>query len=147
MNSLDTNILVYAANADALEHAAAKTVVEEMLSHPEQWVLADQVLFEFYKALRNPRILEKPLGADAASRHLSFLCEHSGVPRCCYELEQWDAVLGRLRDPSTPYQRTHDIILAATLRARGVTRFYTRNTRDFQDAGFDELIDPIDKEP
>lgn len=144
MNSLDTNILVYAANADAAEHRAARAVVDEMLASPERWLLADQVLFEFYKALRNPRILERPLDAARASRHLSFLCEESGVARCCYELEHWDAVLARLRDRATPYQQTHDIVLAATLRAGGVTRFYTRNVRDFERAGFEEVINPID---
>jgi uncharacterized protein len=144
MNSLDTNILVYAANADCAEHAAAKALVDEMLERPEEWLLADQVLFEFYKALRNPRIFEKPLDAKAAARQVTFLCEESGVMRCCYTLEHWDAVIESLRDPRTPFQRTHDIILAETLKSHGVTRLYTRNVRDFEQAGFDDLINPID---
>ncbi len=144
MNSLDTNILVYAANADSPEHPAAMALVYAMLDRPDDWVLADQVLFEYYKALRNPRILQKPLDAVGAGRQLTFLCEEAGVMRCCYELEHWDVVLERLRDPATPYQRTHDVILAATLRSHSVTRFYTRNIRDFEHAGFEELINPID---
>lgn len=144
MTSLDTNILVYAVNEDAPEHPKAQAILGEMLADPDQWLLADQVLFEFYKALRNPRILENPLDARAAAERLSFLCEESGVARCCHQLEQWDDVLSALGKPETPYQRTHDIILAATLRASGVTRFHARNRKDFQDAGFDELINPID---
>jgi hypothetical protein len=34
-------------------------------------------------------------------------------------------------------------VLALTLRANGVTRFYTRNVRDFAGAGFAEVVDPV----
>jgi hypothetical protein len=56
MNSLDTNILVYAANREAPEHGKALAVVRTMLAQPSEWILADQVLWEFYPALRHPRI-------------------------------------------------------------------------------------------
>ncbi len=36
-----------------------------------------------------------------------------------------------------------DLVLGITLRANGVTTFYTRNARDFVDVGFAHLIDPI----
>ena len=142
-NSLDTNILVYAADEDAGEHASASVVVTEMLSNPGEWILADQVLFEFYKALRNPRIFHHPLDATEAALRIRFLHTESGVARCCYELGDWESVVSRLADPSTPAGRTHDIILGATLKANGVERFYTRNTKDFETAGFAELLNPI----
>jgi len=57
MNSLDTNILVYAANVDCDEHQRANQLVNQALSEPHGWIIAEQVLFEYYKALRHPRIL------------------------------------------------------------------------------------------
>jgi len=142
-NSLDTNILVYAADEDAEEHADASSVVTEMLSNPADWILADQVLFEFYKALRNPRIFRHPLDAAEAALRVRFLHTESGVARCCYELGDWERVMSHLANPTTPAGRTHDIILGATLRANGVKRFYTRNTKDFEKTGFAELLNPI----
>jgi predicted nucleic acid-binding protein len=44
MNSLDTNILIYASNEDAPEHAKAQKVVAKLLATPSEWILADQVL-------------------------------------------------------------------------------------------------------
>jgi predicted nucleic acid-binding protein len=41
MNSLDTNILIYAADEDAVEHGAATTLVQRMLEEPDKWLLAD----------------------------------------------------------------------------------------------------------
>lgn len=58
MKSLDTNILIYAANNRAPEHAKALELVNEMLANPDEWIIADQVLWEFYKALRHSKILE-----------------------------------------------------------------------------------------
>jgi len=55
MNSLDTHLLVYAANSAAPEHAKALGLVNTMLAHSTEWILADQVLWEFYKALRHPK--------------------------------------------------------------------------------------------
>ena len=43
-------------------------------------------------------------------------------------------VVTKLRQSGFPYQRTHDAVLAATLRHHGVRVFYTRNTKDFQGA-------------
>lgn len=146
-SSLDTNILVYAADEDAAEHKAACIVVEEMLANPEEWILADQVLFEFYRAIRNSRIFRHPLGAQEAALRIQFLQSESGIARCCYELDQWDEVFSRLAERGTPAARIHDIVLGVTLKSNGVKRFFTRNTKDFHAIGFRELINPIDVSP
>lgn len=144
MNSLDTNILVYAANADAPEHQKAMQVVSAMLANPNKWILADQVLFEFYRAIRNPNILQYPLSASHAAERLQFLRNETGIRFCWYESKIFPAVLHQIGQPDFPYQRTHDAILAATLIANGVQTFYTRNQKDFASAGFTHLINPID---
>lgn len=144
MNSLDTNILIYAANRGAPEHDKALAVVQAMLANPSEWILSDQVLWEFYKALRHPRILQKPRSAPQAAAHLRFLREESGVACCGYEPHYFAEVLGCLEKGRYPYQRTHDTILGITLRRNGVTVFYTRNERDFGESGIRSIINPID---
>jgi predicted nucleic acid-binding protein len=144
MNSLDTNILVYAANEDCNEHTKANQLVNEALATPREWIVAEQVLYEYYKALRHPRILSKPLGAAEVAEHVRFLREKSGFMVCCYEMALWPRVMARLSRSEFPYQRTHDEILAHTLLHNGVKTFHTRNTKDFRHAGFERLINPID---
>lgn len=144
MNSLDTNILVYAANEDCAEHARANRLVNEALEKPREWILSEQVLYEYYKAIRHPRILSHPLTATAAAAQIRFLREKSGFMICCYELSQWDEAARRLSRSDFPYQRTHDLILGLTLLRNGVTTFYSRNTKDFLEIGFRHLINPID---
>jgi len=141
--SLDTNILLYAANRDCAEHEDCLAVMKEAAAAPDDWVLADQVLFELYKALRNPKILRRPLTAPAAFAHVEKLRDSFGFIRCWYEAACWPQVAAKLRQNGFPYQRTHDAVLSATLRHHGVRIFYTRNTKDFQDAGFEQVIDPV----
>jgi predicted nucleic acid-binding protein len=143
MNSLDTNILIYASNRDAPEHGKALEVVQAMLADPVDWIIADQVLWEFYKALRHPLILSKPRTARQAAEQVRFLREEAGAACCAYEIRQFPAVLKKLEQVKFPYQRTHDAVLAETLRGNGVTTFYTHNPIDFVDSGFTHLIDPI----
>ncbi len=141
--SIDTNVLLYAANRDCPEHEPCLRLLREAASSPADWVLADQVLLELYKALRNPKILRRPLAAPAAAAHVEKLRSAFGFARCWYEGSCWPSLSEQLRQSGFPYQRTHDAVLASTLRHQGVKIFYTRNTKDFLAAGFDQVIDPV----
>ncbi len=144
MKSLDTNILVYALNADCGEYQHAASTLQEALDDPRDWIIADQVYLELYKALRNPRIFGKPYGAEGAFSKVQMLRDHCGLRRCCYGDVVWDQLATRIQRPDFPYQRTHDAVLAETLLKAGVHTFYTRNTKDFEGYGFASLVNPID---
>jgi hypothetical protein len=44
---------------------------------------------------------------------------------------------------SFAYRKIYDVRLAKTLQHNGVTRFATRNLRDFKNLGFKQLWDPF----
>ena len=145
MNSLDTNILIYAVNADCPEHSRAAEIYQSMLDVPEEWILSDQILFEFYRALRNSRILERPLGHQQALDQITFLREKSGVQHCAYETAFWPELYRDNSNENPMLAHTFDRVRAATLKQNGVTCFYPRNTKDFTGVGFERLINPIDR--
>lgn len=144
MNSLDTNILIYAVNADCQEHERAIAIYQSMLDSPEEWILSDQVLFEFYRALRNSRILEHPLGHHEALDQITILREKSGIQHCAYETDFWPDLFRDHSNKNPKSSHIFDRVLAVTLRKNGVTCFYTRNTKDFLGAGFEHLVNPLD---
>lgn len=144
MKSLDTNIFVYALNADCREYASASAVLQMALDHSEDWIIADQVYFELYKALRNPRVFGKPYGAEHAFSKIEILRDQCGLRRCSYVDQVWDGVSDWLKRGEFPYQRTHDAVLAGTLLKAGVKTLYTRNLKDFEGYGFTSLVNPID---
>jgi toxin-antitoxin system PIN domain toxin len=142
MNSLDTNILYYATNADCREHAWARPVLEELLAAPNEWIIADQVLWEYYRLVRNPSVVARPLGAAAAAQRLRFFREEAGCMHCGYDIALWPQMAPWLERAGFPASRTFDLVLAVTLRAAGVTRFLTRNAKDFEAFGFFEVVNP-----
>jgi len=142
--SLDTNILLYATNEDAFEHFICKAFLQKVIEKPEDWIIADQVYLELYRALRSPKVMSHPLSAGHAARHVSLLRDGMGVMHCGYNSECWDRLISDLQADDFPYRRTHDAVLAATLLSHGVKTFYTRNTKDFVSAGFDRVTNPVD---
>ena len=144
LSSLDTNILLYAANEDAAEHAVCQNFMQTIVDAPEDWVVADQVYFELYVALRNPKVMERPMSAAQASAHVSTVRNELGIMHCSYRTECWNQAIQSMKEDDFPFRRTHDAVLAATLLAHGVKVFYTRNTKDFLGAGFDQVVNPVD---
>lgn len=145
MNSVDTNILIYAINSGCTEHEPAKKVYQDMLDSPSEWIVSDQVLFEFYRGIRHPKILQRPLNHEQAMKQITFLREESGVLHCAYETSFWDSVK-EYGTHSTDRKPVHifDRVLAITLLQNGVTSLYTRNTKDFVEFDFQKIINPID---
>jgi len=144
LSSVDTNILLYAANEDADEHAVCNAFMQAIVDTPKGWVVADQVYFELYVALRNPKVMERPMSAAQASDHVSTLRNELGLMHCGYSPECWNRAIVSMGADDFPFRRTHDAVLAATLLAHGVKVFYTRNTKDFMAAGFDKIVNPVD---
>jgi uncharacterized protein len=142
--SLDTNILLYAANEDSPEHLVCKGFLENIIKDPSDWIVADQVYLELYRALRNPKVMTNPLTPLQAASHISVIRDEMGLMHCGYAVECWGQLIKRLGEDDFPFRRTHDAVLAATLLSHGVKTFYTRNTKDFVSAGFQELINPVD---
>lgn len=143
MNSLDTNILYFATNSSCPEHPRARALVERAAREHLEWTVADQVLFEYYRLVRNPAVLEKPLSAGDAGRRIRFFRDEIGWRHCAYDQACWSEVIGGLSDPSFPARRTFDLVLAVTLRRNGVQTFYTRNTADFEAFGWFTVVDPL----
>lgn len=145
MNSLDTNILIYAINADCPEYDKSRKLYESMIRSPREWILSDQVLFEFYRALRNPKIFEKPLNHTKALKQIRFLREKSGVAHCAYETGFWPELTSGFTNRNPRSSHIFDRVLAVTLLKNGVKQFFTRNIRDFKEFGFQKLRNPLDE--
>lgn len=143
--SLDTNIQLYAANEDAPEHEVCKDLLRQIIEDPTEWVIADQVYLESYRALRNPRVMSNPLSAKPAAKHVATLRDEMGISHCGYASDCWKGLIRRLEADDFPYKRTHNAVLAVTLLSYGVKKFYTRNTMDFEASGFESVINPVDK--
>ena len=141
MISVDTNILLYAQNADCPENGPARGFLQE-LAGSQDVVISELVLVELYILLRNPAVLPRPLGpGEAADTCRSYrtnprwrLVENAPV------MEGVWAVAG---EPGFARRRIIDLRLARTLQHHGVTRLATANVKDFEGLGFEHVWNPL----
>ena len=141
MISFDTNLVVYAANADAAEQPAAATFIES-LSERQDVVICELMLVEVYLKLRNGRLLRHPLDAETASAHCQAFRENANwtlVEGAPVMAEVWQ----RAGTASFAIRRIIDARLALTLRHHGVTELATTNVRDFEGFGFSRVWNPL----
>ncbi|HSH96180.1 MAG TPA: PIN domain-containing protein [Roseimicrobium sp.] len=145
MLSLDANLLLYSYSKAAPEHVAARRFIES-LSPREDVALSEFVLTEFYLHLRNPAVLDQPLGAPKAVEVIQSYRRHPrwkvvSFPPAGRELhtELWRLAA----TPGFARRRIYDTRTALTLRAFGVTEFATANVKDFETFGFQRVWNPV----
>jgi|WetSurMetagenome_2_1015567.scaffolds.fasta_scaffold1171464_1 predicted nucleic acid-binding protein len=143
MTSINADLLISATNLSCPEHRRARALLEIAVRNPRNWTIADEVLFESYRLARSPQLIENPLSAEDAGRHLPFFREQVGWRHCTYERECWGEAAGALAQPGLGARRTFDLVRAVTLRRNGVDSLCTRNPAAF--AGFGRLhaVDPL----
>lgn len=141
MLSIDTNLFLYSLNADCEEFDKAREFLDSV-AH-EEVLLCELVLVELYLLLRNPAVVDRPCSSPEAA---SICQTYRENPR--WRLVDAAPIMDRVwttaATVSFPRTRIIDARLAYTLQHHGTTRFATRNTRDFRDLGFSQLLNPID---
>lgn len=142
MTSFDTNVLLYAYDTSASEHAAARDVLESYTGSTEV-VVCELTLIDLYVLLRNQAVVRRPLEPAAACAACQRYRSHPRwrlVESAPVMQDVWKMAGGA----GFARRRVFDARLALTLRHHGVTRFVTRNEKDFRDFGFERVWNPFD---
>jgi predicted nucleic acid-binding protein len=131
---IDANVLVYAMDADAPQHAASRALLDAGRdSSATLYVtsyVTSQILCEFYSIVTNARRVPKPRSADDAIRAISGLLAFLHVlPIPSRTVEGWMDLLRRR--PVTGGD-VFDLQIVATMQANGIRRIYTFNADDFE---------------
>jgi hypothetical protein len=125
----DTNVLVYALDADAPQHATARALLELARSGSVILYVTSQILCEFYSVVTNARRVARPRTPDDALNAISDLLAFLHVlPIPSRTVEGWMRLLRR--HPVTGGD-IFDLQIIATMQANGIARIYTFNTDDF----------------
>ena len=76
---VDTNILVYAADADSPWHVKTRDWIEQRRGRPDAWYVTWSILYEFIRVTTHPRVMRKPWTAPQAMTFVSALLELPGL--------------------------------------------------------------------
>jgi uncharacterized protein len=126
---VDANILIYAMDADAPQHAVSRALLEAAQQASLVLYVTPQILCEFYSIVTNPRRVPKPRtpadACQALSRLLGFLQVLPVPPQTFHFL------LDLLNQYPVTGGDVFDLQIVATMRANAVHKIYTFNTSDF----------------
>ena len=139
---LDTNLLVYADNADAQDHLAARAFRNQALNGEVRCCVAWQNLSEYYAVMTGKK-REKPLRpADAWANVRTFL-DSEKVRVITPRDSTWQIVEHLLKAKPVAGVVIHDLTLAATALSHGVRLIYTANLSDFKDLPGIRAVNPL----
>jgi toxin-antitoxin system PIN domain toxin len=140
---VDTNVLVYAADADSPFHAACRDWLERQRGRADAWYTTWAILYEFLRVTTHPRVMRQPWSARAAWDFIAALLASPGlgilVPTQRHA-EVAAQVIAEL--PHLAGNLFHDAHTAVLMREHGIRRIVTRDT-DFHRFPFLEPVDPL----
>lgn len=128
--TVDTNILVYAANSNDPVSQPASELLERLGRGPEIFYVFWPVLMGFLRLSTNPAIADDPLTPGEALAAVEGLVDRPNV-RAPGEMPGFLSFYRETASPGARGRRVTDAHIAALMRQHGVRTIYTRD-RDFR---------------
>jgi toxin-antitoxin system PIN domain toxin len=140
---VDTNVLLYAADADSEFHAPCRKLIEEARAQAAPWFLTWGICYEFLRVATHPRVYRNPWTSQAAWAFIQTLRACPGLS-VLTATRRHAAVLGQCLEelPEARGNLLHDLHIAALMREHGIARIVTRDS-DFHRFGFLQVVDPL----
>jgi toxin-antitoxin system PIN domain toxin len=141
--TVDTNVLVYAADLDSRFHAPCNEWLERQQRQPGAWYTTWAIIYEFLRVTTHPRIMRRPFSISAAWEFVTALLDSPGLAILVPTGRHADVaseVFSAL--PHLAGSILHDAHTAILMREHGIKQICTRDT-DFSRFPFLEIIDPL----
>lgn len=140
---VDTNILVYASDADSPFHAACRGWLERQRRRADAWYTTWSILYEFLRVTTHPRVMRQSWNVTEAWSFVQAMLASPGlgilVPTERHPMVA-EQVFGET--PHLAGNLLHDAHTAILMREHGIRQICTRDA-DFHRFPFLEVIDPL----
>jgi toxin-antitoxin system PIN domain toxin len=140
---VDTNILVYAADADSPFHGACRDWLARQRGRPDAWYTTWPVLYEFLRVTTHPQVMRQPWSLAVAWQFVAALLASPGLSVLVPTQRHPEVAEGVISElPHLSGNLLHDAHTAILMREHGVRRICTRDA-DFSRFPFLEVVDPV----
>jgi predicted nucleic acid-binding protein len=133
---VDTNVLVYAAVAQAPLHQQAQSALQSLRQANVPMWISPQVIREYLAVMTRPQTFGQPLSAADAARDAEVFVRRFRLADVNAAVT--DNLLQLLSTVQVAGKQVHDANIVATMRTHGIERLLTHNVSDF--ARYDHLI-------
>jgi toxin-antitoxin system PIN domain toxin len=128
--TVDTNVLLYAANDDDDAHVVARELLERLAGGPDLLYLFWPTIMGFLRIATHPAIFPHPYPPERAVAAITSLVERPNV-RMPAEHDGFWGLYRSTADSQTRGNHIPDAHLVTLMRQHGITVIYTRD-RDFR---------------
>jgi len=139
---VDSNLLIYAYNADVPEHDRARRWWEETMKGEEAVGLAWVVILAFIRLTTSPQIFKSPLSREKACGFVDTWLEQGAVEIVQPTPRHWTLFKEQLQAGQAGANLTTDAHLAALAIEHGATLYTT--DRDFTRFSGLKFVNPLD---
>jgi uncharacterized protein len=139
--TVDTNVLLYAANADDDAHPAARGLLERLAGGPDLLYLFWPTIMGFLRIATHPAVFPRPYPPEQAVAAITGLVDRPNV-RTPAEHDGFWGLYRSTADSQTRGDHIPEAHLAALMRQHGVTVIYTRD-KDFRRYDGIDVRDPF----
>lgn len=144
---VDTNVLVYAANAASPFHPACSAWLQSQRARPDAWFTTWPIIFEFLRVVTHPSVLRPRWSARTAWEFVAALLASPGLALLVPTQRHPDVAQEIISElPHLAGNLFHDAHTAILMREHGISRICTRDT-DFNRFSFLEVVDPVRTKP
>ena len=139
--TVDTNILLYAANADDQSHEVARDLLERLAGGTDLFYLFWPTIMGFLRISTHPAIFTSPYSPAQATSAITGLLRRPNVRAPSEQEGFWD-IYAATADNQTRGNHVPDAHLAALMRQHGVRIIYSRD-RDLHRYEAIDVRDPF----
>lgn len=139
---VDANILVYAVNSAAPQHAASRALLEAALDPAVSLYVTSQIICEFYSLITNPKRSAMAWSSAEAVQLISELLASPGIKVLPAPTEAVAGLMDLLKRNAVTGSDVFDLQIVATMQANNIQRIYTFNNADFRKFSELEVITP-----
>lgn len=144
---LDTNILVFAHNADSCCHTQARELISNAMDSQFESCISHQNVLEFFSIVTNPKRLEKPLSLTEAFFLTENYLSSNAIIKICPSPATLCQTMAIAKKLSLTKAEIFDCYLAQTMLVNNVFTIYTENTVHFKHYKDIKAINPFLKIP
>jgi uncharacterized protein len=140
---VDTNVLLYAADAESEFNERCRSRLEEWRRAPAPWFLTWGICYEFLRVSTHPRVFRTPWSMAEAWGFLEAVLASPGASLLLPTHRHRELLGATLAEvPDARGNLAHDLHTAVLMREHGVSRIVTRDM-DFHRFPFLEVVDPL----
>jgi toxin-antitoxin system PIN domain toxin len=139
---LDSNVLVYAADASSSFHEASKNLRDKGIAGKISLCVCPQVLNEFFAIVTDPKRVTTPREPEEAMVEVEKYLQAENILKILPGEEIIDKMRALFQTYKVKKQQIFDLQLVATMLLNDITRLYTYNKVHFSNFKEIEVLSP-----